>query len=675
MSGLFNGNSSVAQPTAATKEVEAPNSSNSNDFSAAIASIGTAIGELKEAFPSMMETAFTTVISSDATNNALYDALASATYDSMAALHDEGKLGPSEREKSSETESRGGRGFTRAELLAIETLDQNEQLANAISTAFDKSLEKSKFDRAADVGAAAAKAAVDTSIDATAETAKGVGKTGLSVGLEATRGTLDLVGQLPAGVIESAIARNPGPLLDRLFGSLEKTGTNVIDKGVDGMADTAKNVSSKTIDNVKKGASNVRDAYAQDEGESVVGIANQMPGDDNNRKLLMNELGKMEEMEMTIMSTSVGGPNSMKGQPNPTGADISRKRMMDDMSMNFMSKTAPDFMSKGNEVFDKILNDELTVHLDEDIGQSVGMSMRGLPWGAMLKGGGMLALGAATIASLGAIATAGKALWDWHKTNEEVEKNLDNIAENSAKGNERMKNGVNDDLRDANIKDDKASVELAKAENGIGNSILGAFGYKTDEIREKEAAKMQAKAEQAIEQRRYRELLDRAEAYGIKRNDSEAVKKWVEEQKKLATQAGVNVEDKGAFIRFQNEELKRYKEAQKKAVEQGTQPNQQGQGQQGQQGQQPNNGAPDAANQANGAPMAAGSNANTTQNTVNAGTGAMTEDILSAEERIKQFKLYTFEGIRDALLLPEVQAMFSATAQTAGASVEQKLMG
>ena len=631
MSGLFNGNSSVVQTTAATKEVEAPKSSSSNDFSAAIASIGTAIGELKEAFPSMMEKAFTSAISSDATNNALYDALASATYDSMSAMHDEGKLGPNEREKSSEAESRGGRGFTRAELLAIETLDQNEQLANAISTAFDKSLEKTKFDRAADVGAAATKAAVDTTIDATAEATKGVGKTGLSVGLEAPRGVLDLVGQVPAGVIESVIDLTPRPLLDRMTDSLDRTGANVIDKGVDGMADTAKNVSSKTIDNVKKGLSDVHDAYVQGEGK-----------------------------------------------PNPTGADISRKRMMDDMSLNFLSKTAPDFMSKGNEVFDKILNDELTVHLDEDIGQSVGMSMKGLPWGSILKGGGMVALGAATIASLGAIATAGKELWDWHKANEEAEKNLDNIAENSANANERMKNGVNNGLRDANIKDDKADVELTKANNGILNTIAGAFGYKTSEIREKEAAKMSSEGDLAIEQRRYRELLDRAEAYGIKRTDSEAVKKWVEEQKKLATQAGVNVEDKGAFIRFQNEELKRYKEAHKKAVEQGTQPNQQGQGQQGQQvqqGQQPNNGAPDAANQANGAPMAAGSNANTTQNTVNAGTGAMTEDILSAEERLKQYKMYTFEGIRDALLLPEVQSMFTATAQTAGASVEQKLMG
>lgn len=628
MSGLFNGNSSVVQTTAATKEVEAPKSSSSNDFSAAIASIGTAIGELEEAFPSMMENAFTKAISSDATNNALYDALASATYDSMAALHDEGKIGPNGRETSSDAESRGGRGFTRAELLAIETLDQNEQLANAISTAFDKSLEKSKFDRAVNVEATADKAAADAVIDAMVGTSENVSSGTIANG---KRGETD---------VSDAVA--PG-------------------KGVDGMADTASNeLEQGTGDSTKRPPEPSEPApegqkyvYDKGTGEYVT----------RNEKFLDDEIDSTKKSE------------PVQGGIVESGADISRKRMMDDMSMNFMSKTAPDFMSKGNEVFEKILNDELTVHLDEDIGESVGMSMQTLPWNSMLKGGGMLALGAATIASLGAIATAGKELWDWHKANEEAEKNLDNIAENSAKGNERMKNGVNDDLRDANIKDDKASVELAKAENGIGNSILGFFGYKSDEIREKEAAKMQAKSEQAIEQRRYRELLDRAEAYGIKRTDSEAVKKWVEEQKKLATQAGVNVEDKGAFIRFQNEELKRYKEAQKKAVEQGTQPNQQGQGQQGQQGQQPNNGAPDAANQANGAPMAAGSNTNTTQNTVNAGTGAMTEDILSAEERLKQYKLYTFEGIRDALLLPEVQSMFAATAQTAGASVEQKLMG
>ena len=69
------------------------------------------------------------------------------------------------------------------------------------------------------------------------------------------------------------------------------------------------------------------------------------------------------------------------------------------------------------------------------------------------------------------------------------------------------------------------------------------------------------------------------------------------------------------------------------------------------------------------------SNTNVTTNPVNAGTGAITDDIITAEEKARQYRQFTFEGIRDALLLPEVQAMFASMAQTAGASVEQKLMG
>lgn len=77
----------------------------------------------------------------------------------------------------------------------------------------------------------------------------------------------------------------------------------------------------------------------------------------------------------------------------------------------------------------------------------------------------------------------------------------------------------------------------------------------------------------------------------------------------------------------------------------------------------------------NDAPMAAGSMENNTQWTVNSGTGVMTRDIMTVEAQMQQYKQFTFEGIRDALLLPEVQNMFNTTAQAAGAAVEQKLMG
>lgn len=77
----------------------------------------------------------------------------------------------------------------------------------------------------------------------------------------------------------------------------------------------------------------------------------------------------------------------------------------------------------------------------------------------------------------------------------------------------------------------------------------------------------------------------------------------------------------------------------------------------------------------NDAPMAAGSMENNARETVNAGTGVMTRDIMTVEAQMQQYKQFTFEGIRDALLLPEVQNMFTTTAQAAGAAVEQKLMG
>lgn len=84
---------------------------------------------------------------------------------------------------------------------------------------------------------------------------------------------------------------------------------------------------------------------------------------------------------------------------------------------------------------------------------------------------------------------------------------------------------------------------------------------------------------------------------------------------------------------------------------------------------------PPGAPGTNDAPMAAGSMENNARETVNVGTGVMTQDIMTAEAQMHQFKQFTFEGIRDALLLPEVQNMFTTTAQTAGAAVEQKLMG
>jgi hypothetical protein len=352
--------------------------------------------------------------------------------------------------------------------------------------------------------------------------------------------------------------------------------------------------------------------------------------------------------------------------------------MKDDLQLKFLSKTAPDFMSKGNQVFDKILNDELNVHSDQINSDSGSIVKKTSDLGSLVKVGGIAALGAATIASLGMIGMAGKSLWDWHKASSEANANIDKNLKNATDANNKMKNGVNDDLRDANIKSDKADAELAKEKNGILASVADAvFGAKTEGVRNKEYEAKMAEVDRQIELRRHKQMLDRAEAYGIKRTDSKAVGKWLEEQKQLATKAGVNVEDKGAFIKFQNEELERYKAAQKKALDNGTQPNGQNPNNQQQNSQQPavQKDAQPNIQQETAVPLAVGSNTNTTPNVINAGTGVMTDDIITAEEKARQFKQFTFEGIRDAFLLPEVQAVLTSTAKAAGTSVEHKLMG
>jgi hypothetical protein len=584
-----------------------------SDFTAAIESIGTAIGELKDELPGMLEKAFTGAIASDSTNDALYDAIASATRDSISDLHEDGIFDRKDTNKPV-ADNTDGRGFTKSQLLAIETVDPAEHMVDRVSDAVGKSLEKINQDRKSN------------------ELASGIG-----VSTERKAEQQDKI----LTSVSKENDTSEGKLDDAI-----KQGTDSITKQqpqpVAPISDTRKYVNNKVNEN-----------------ESV-----------SSAKLTDNNI------DMLAVSNARQGLIDTKREPN--GTDISRKKMLDDVTLNLMSRTAPEFMAKGNEVFDKILNDDITTHLDQNIGDGIDLGMKGRGLGPLVKGGGMAALGAATIASLGMIGMAGKSLWDWHKANGEANKNIDSNLTNSIDTNNKMKNGVNNDLRDANIKSDKAEADLAKEKNGVLSSLADAlFGTKTEEVQKKEYDAAIAEAERKIEVKRHTQMLERAEAYGIKRTDTKAVNKWLDEQKQLATKAGVNVEDKGAFIQFQNEELKRYQEAKKKALGNGTQPN--GQNQNAwQSSAQPNVQQPGVQIQGQrdvAVPLAAGSNTNVTTNPVNAGTGAITDDIITAEEKARQYRQFTFEGIRDALLLPEVQAMFASMAQTAGASVEQKLMG
>lgn len=73
--------------------------------------------------------------------------------------------------------------------------------------------------------------------------------------------------------------------------------------------------------------------------------------------------------------------------------------------------------------------------------------------------------------------------------------------------------------------------------------------------------------------------------------------------------------------------------------------------------------------------MAAGTTYNASPVTMNAGTGVFNADVMSMDEQMQLYKINVFEGVRDALLLPEVQSVLSNTAQVAGTAVNKSLMG
>ena len=619
MSGLFNRNTTTTGQVTVANKADVQDTSAKGDFSAAIESIGTAIGELKDSLPEILEKAFTGAIASDAANDAMYDALASATHDSISDLHDEGVFGVPPRDKPA-AEDDNGRGFTKSQLLAVETLDTNEHLVNSLETAIDKSLDKHNVGKNENQQLENERKSIDA-------------------GTDSEKKVNAKIRDDVHGIHEIMNERKPEHDIDRAVGLSENNVPNQKDK--------------RAINSFDSNGNN--DVTAPELRTDFFDFNKLMAGFDD------------EDAEL-----------KPKKKKDETGTERSRNKMKDDLELKFLSKTAPDFMSKGNQVFDKILNDELNDHSDQTNSDSDSIAKKTGGLGSLVKGGGIAALGAATIASLGMIGMAGKSLWDWHKASSEANENIDKNLKNATDANNKMKNGVNDDLRDANVKSDKADAELAKEKNGFWASVADAvFGAKTEGVRKKEYDAAMAEVDRKIELARYNRMLDRAEAYGVKRNDSKAVGKWLEEQKQLASKSGVNVEDKGAFIKFQIEELERYKAAQKKALDNGTQPNDQKPANQQQTPQQPavqKNAQPNIQ-QETAVPLAVGSNTNTTPNVINAGTGVMTDDIITAEEKARQFKQFTFEGIRDAFLLPEVQAVLTTTAKAAGTSVEHKLMG
>lgn len=135
MMPLFNniGSGSTISPLP-SKTVSPESASPDGQFSSALESIGTAIGEMRDGIADLknaMGDAVQVSLESDRTNQAIYDAVASAVYDSITAYHEEHPVQqvemPVKDGKGSDVEARlyNGRGFTKSDLLRVNRPDDS----------------------------------------------------------------------------------------------------------------------------------------------------------------------------------------------------------------------------------------------------------------------------------------------------------------------------------------------------------------------------------------------------------------------------------------------------------------------------------------------------------------------------------------------------------------------
>ena len=134
MPGLFTTNG-IQTNTAST----AP-ATDTGDFSEAIASIGTAIGEMKTGIDGMesgMERAFVKALVSDEVNNALYDAIASATYDAVGDAISDNNLGNQGMQKAPQ-ENANPYGYSLSDLFNVTPKSDIEKMGDFLADSMDE---------------------------------------------------------------------------------------------------------------------------------------------------------------------------------------------------------------------------------------------------------------------------------------------------------------------------------------------------------------------------------------------------------------------------------------------------------------------------------------------------------------------------------------------------------
>lgn len=608
-------------PSSASSATTVPGNSTPGTFAAAMESIGAALGELRsgiEGLPNNIEQAFIKAISSDAANESIYDAVASASYDAYSDAQADhgtasGLIPTTNANGVSGDDKLPGRSFSLKELFAT-----SEPASAAGDRKRMQDLQQNFYaNLAPDFYTKGAKVfdkilAGDLDIAAIADNLSAMGAG--DPGEDGGGGWLDLLN----------IASN---LLPSRRG---KKGN----KGKNGKKGNNKKPNKKTGGNTSGRGDNKKTTK------------------DNNGKSQPGKKGKGETRgnENKTNSSKKDKSPSRKNPPKKTPTGPKQVSTAGKKVATEGTKTAAKTAAKsGGKVAAKTGAKVATK-------VAAKTALRAVPVVGQVAGAAMLAYDAYQI---------GSGLKELHDVVGQGKENVSKMNEaNLGNFKERQKDRPGSEARIAAYEEtQKASAKLHEIQNSAG-----VMAFANDE-----------KASSALQE--YHDIMSgKVKMEGAKEGeplDREAVKKYALSRIKgigsgwTKDLAEALIDNAIASDKFSEVLANTSPNGQNNKDNKDNKDTVNGDGKPGENAQPGQPGIPGT----NDVPMAAGSMENKTQGTVNAGTGVMTQDIMTVEAQMQQYKQFTFEGIRDALLLPEIQNMFNATAQTAGAAVEQKLMG
>ena len=591
-------------------------------FDAAMESIGTALGELRsgiEGLPNNIEQAFIKAISSDTANESIYDAVASASYDAYSAVQSDhgmasGLLPTTGAKGVSGDDKLPGRSFSLKELFATSepaTAAGDRKRMQDLQQNFYANLAPEFYTKGAKVFDKILAGDLDVASIADNLSAMNVGDDGGD-----DTDWLDIL-NIASDLLPSRRGKKGKK------GKKGKRGKNNKPNKKPGGDKGGKGDNKKTTkDNKEKAQSDKKGKEGQKDNKKNSSKKNNSPSKKNPPKKTpsgpkqASKAGQKVATEGTKTAAKTGAKTAAK-----TGGKVAAKT--------------------GAKVATKV---------------AAKTALRAVPVVGQVAGAAMLAYDAYQI---------GSGLKELHDVVGQSKENVKQMNEaNLGNFKERQKGKPGGEARIAAFEESqKASTKLHDVQNSAG-----VLAFANDE-----------KANSALQE--YRDIMSgKVKMEGAKEGeplDREAVKEYALSRIKgigsgwTKDLAEALIDDAVATDKFNEVLANTSPNGQDNNDNKDNKDNATGNKKPGEDAQPGQPGAPGT----NDAPMAAGSMENNARETVNAGTGVMTQDIMTVEAQMQQFKQFTFEGIRDALLLPEVQNMFNTTAQAAGAAVEQKLMG